>query len=556
MVNYKVPDQSPLAAERIDSWCRELTDLTGLAFVAWAPDGQFWMPAGFSTTLVGLVARTPSLRRVMQDQVAAVFQSGQATSAALTAGLICLAAPVRRRRMSALVVATVVLESVENRAGAAAYLAAEAGVLEAEVSQRLAGEPAFDRAARRRLAGLVARFGEEYVRRLEAEDEISQVSQKLSDGYEEITLYQRMAGKIRVSEPSDAFFMTTSAELLEFLKVEGLAALYRDTETKIPRMVAVGAAPLEENDLLGLYRHYERELMDGREAIIANDCGSSEHLRRLAPGVRNMILVPLRQGRTLYGVIVAFNKCQAGEFASTAVQLVSSLSGTISVSVENSHLYGNLRRLMLGAIKALVSAIDAKDPYTCGHSERVAIISREIARRLKLPVEDVERIYLAGLLHDIGKIGVPERILMKSGQLDAAEFDVIKTHPVIGAKILAGVQELEGVLPGVLHHHEWLDGRGYPNGLVDRALPLDGRIIGLADALDAMTSTRVYRPAIPVAEVEREIRRCTGTQFDGGCVDALLEVGLGPLLDSLPVQHGELDLNLQATGPRRSCHAD
>ena len=218
-----------------------------------------------------------------------------------------------------------------------------------------------------------------------------------------------------------------------------------------------------------------------------------------------MILVPLRQGHTLYGVIVAFNRCAAGEFVSADVKLVSSLSGTIAVSVENSHLYGNLRRLMLGAIKALVSAIDAKDPYTCGHSERVAIISREIARRLRLPVEDVERVYLAGLLHDIGKIGVPERILMKTGTLDAAEFDVIKTHPVIGAKILAGVQELEGVLPGVLHHHEWLDGRGYPKGLVDRALPLDGRIIGLADALDAMTSTRVYRPAIPVADVEQAL---------------------------------------------------
>jgi putative nucleotidyltransferase with HDIG domain len=265
-----------------------------------------------------------------------------------------------------------------------------------------------------------------------------------------------------------------------------------------------------------------------------------------------MILVPLRQGRTLYGVIIAFNKSEGREFFSSDVKLVSSLSGTISVSVENSHLYGNLRRLMLGAIKALVSAIDAKDPYTCGHSERVAIISREIARRLGLPVEDVERIYLAGLLHDIGKIGVPERILMKTGELDDEEYDVIKTHPAMGAKILAGVQELEGVMAGVLYHHEWLDGRGYPKGVSDRALPLDGRIIGLADALDAMTSTRVYRPAIAVLEVEREIRRCTGTQFDSGCVDALMEIGLEKLLGSLPVQHGELDLNLKATGPWRS----
>jgi putative nucleotidyltransferase with HDIG domain len=295
--------------------------------------------------------------------------------------------------------------------------------------------------------------------------------------------------------------------------------------------------------------------MDGREAIIANDCGSSEQLRRLAPGVRNMILVPLRQGRTLYGVIVAFNKCDMRDFFSADVKLVSSLSGTIAVSVENSHLYGNLRRLMLGAIKALVSAIDAKDRYTCGHSERVALIARQIADRLGLPAEDVERIYLTGLLHDIGKIGVPESILLKGGRLEPEEFDVIKTHPTIGARILAGVRELEGVLPGVLHHHERLDGRGYPAGLDDQTLPLDGRIIGLADALDAMTSDRVYRVALAPEKTEAEIRRCAGTQFDAQCVDALMALGVQQVLEGLPAHDGEvteLSLNLQATGLLRS----
>jgi len=332
-----------------------------------------------------------------------------------------------------------------------------------------------------------------------------------------------------------------------------LAALYHEStdERSEPRVVAMGDSPLSSPQLLRLYRHFESDLMDGREVIIINQCKESPEIKDLAPGVRNMILVPLRQGHRLYGVIVAFNKNDGVEFYSTDVKLVASVSGTIAVFVENSHLYADLRRLMLGAIKALVSSIDAKDEYTSGHSERVALISKQIAVRMGLPAEDVDRIYLTGLLHDIGKIGIPERILLKNGRLEPEEFDVIKTHPTIGARILAGVRELEAVIPGVLHHHERLDGRGYPKGLDDSNMPLEGRIIGLADALDAMTSNRVYRGALSLDKVEAEIRRCAGTQFDIRCVDALMELGLEKVLALRPAQQGEVALERVAGSLRR-----
>jgi len=265
-----------------------------------------------------------------------------------------------------------------------------------------------------------------------------------------------------------------------------------------------------------------------------------------------MILVPLRQGQRLYGAIAAVNKREGAEFYSTDVKLVASVSGTIAVFVENAYLYDDLQELMLGTIRAMVSSIDAKDPYTCGHSERVALISKRIAGQMGLAREAVDRIYLAGLLHDIGKIGVPERILLKNGRLEPEEFDLMKTHTTIGARILGGVRELESVIPGVLHHHERLDGRGYPHGLDVKTVPLEGRIIGLADAVDAMTSNRVYRSALPAEEVEKEIRRCTGTQFDARCVDALLEIGLGRLLKEVSGRGRELRLELSPVGWRRA----
>jgi putative nucleotidyltransferase with HDIG domain len=264
-----------------------------------------------------------------------------------------------------------------------------------------------------------------------------------------------------------------------------------------------------------------------------------------------MILVPLRQGKALYGVIAAFNKNGGAEFYSTDVKLVGSVSGVLGIFVENAHLYDDLQQLMLGTVRAMVSSIDAKDPYTCGHSERVALISRRLAQQMGLPREAIERIYLAGLLHDIGKIGVPERILLKSGRLLPEEFDLMKTHTTIGARILAGVRELSAVIPGVLHHHERLDGRGYPHGLDDKTLPLEGRIIGLADALDAMTSNRVYRAALPLEKAEVEIRRCTGTQFDVHCADALMEIGIAQLLASLTAETQGLALDMSAVNLRR-----
>jgi len=183
-----------------------------------------------------------------------------------------------------------------------------------------------------------------------------------------------------------------------------------------------------------------------------------------------------------------------------------------------------LRLAYVQTIRALAEAVDAKDAYTRGHSERVGVYASKIAREMSFPKEFIERVYIAGLLHDVGKIGVPDRIITKPDRLTDEEYEEIKKHPEIGAKILEPVTFLADVVPCVRHHHEWYDGseRGYPYRLRGDDIPLPSRVILVADTVEAMTSDRPYRKALPLDVVVRELHAYSGTQFDPVVVQAML----------------------------------
>ncbi len=178
----------------------------------------------------------------------------------------------------------------------------------------------------------------------------------------------------------------------------------------------------------------------------------------------------------------------------------------------------------LGAIRALATALDARDPYTAGHSERVSALSVAIGRRMGLDEATLEVLRLGALLHDIGKIGISDNVLRKPAPLTGDEYDVIKTHPTVGSRILQNVSFLQPHLPIVELHHERPDGGGYPYGLKGNEIPVLARIVHVADAYDAITSARAYRPARPAAEGLRELQRCAGTDFDAESVHALTAV--------------------------------
>jgi len=181
-----------------------------------------------------------------------------------------------------------------------------------------------------------------------------------------------------------------------------------------------------------------------------------------------------------------------------------------------------LKRLFMSSIKALAQALEAKDEYTQGHSARVAEIGVSIAQYLSLPDREIQNLWVAGLLHDIGKIGIRENVLNKPGKLDEAEWESVQQHPVVAARILGPIEELSDVIEIVMHHHEHFDGSGYPEGIRGSDIPLGARILTVADAYDALTSKRPYRDALPSEEAVSILEDAAGTQFDSVIVRAFV----------------------------------
>ncbi len=197
-----------------------------------------------------------------------------------------------------------------------------------------------------------------------------------------------------------------------------------------------------------------------------------------------------------------------------------------SKTMELNETYGRLRQANMQTVQALAETIEAKDQYTQGHCERVRSLAVRLARELKLPEDQIEPLEFAALLHDIGKIGIPERILNKVGSLDPEEIEVIKMHPLIGAQILSIVEFFAPAINGVRHHHERWDGKGYPDGVAGEDIDPLARIITLADTFDAMAQSRPYRKALPLEAVLEEIKAESGKQFAPDVVAAFFNAKL------------------------------
>ncbi len=224
--------------------------------------------------------------------------------------------------------------------------------------------------------------------------------------------------------------------------------------------------------------------------------------------------------RHVLGGLMVLNKPNAS-FQAEDAQMMRILANQASAFLQVVEMYESTGELFLGVIKSLVTAIDANDPYTHGHSQRVSDYSVLIARELGLDDTTVNDIRIGSLLHDIGKIGIPDSILLKKGTLNIEEMDLIREHPRTGVNILSQVRFLEPICPAILEHHERLDGSGYPAKLTDKQISWMGRIVAVADVYDAMTSNRPYRQAISAQEVLSYLHEKSGVLFDAPCVQAL-----------------------------------
>ncbi|MCX8028995.1 MAG: HD domain-containing protein [Brevinematales bacterium] len=237
---------------------------------------------------------------------------------------------------------------------------------------------------------------------------------------------------------------------------------------------------------------------------------------------KSLMSVPIRPLGKIIGVIEVINKLKETEFSDDDLRILETISEVLGINIINSLLYERLNSISSSIIKSLITALEARDEYTKGHSFRVQIYSIKLGNALRFSQKRIKQLELSAILHDIGKIGVPDSILRKPGTLTDEEFEVIKKHPVIGYNILSSIDGLDEVLEGIKYHHERFDGKGYPDGLKGQEIPIFARIISIADTLDAMTSDRPYRKGLPFEFALEEIKKSKGTQLDPELVDIFI----------------------------------
>jgi HD-GYP domain-containing protein (c-di-GMP phosphodiesterase class II) len=378
--------------------------------------------------------------------------------------------------------------------------------------------------------------------------ELEVLSTQLADTYEELTLIYQLSTGMRLNRGIDEFFASASSELIEVMGVEASVYQLCHALDRCDAPSVVGGVELSQPTLVRLGSDLLTRLRSDPRPIMVNYIQAGGPFSYMGRAVRGFVAAPLQRQDRVMGWLGCFNK-QGDDFTTNDSKLLNSIASQTAVFLENTALFNDVRGLMMGLLHALTSAVDAKDTYTRGHSQRVAVLSREIARRACLPALLVDRIYMAGLLHDVGKIGVSEAVLRKPGKLTDDEFDQMKRHVETGARILADIQQVEDLVPGVLHHHERYDGKGYPHGLAGQEIPLIARVICVADCFDAMTSNRTYRRAMPIEAALIEIRRCAGTQFDPVFADAIADVGteaIRALTSAIGVEETSAPLRLAA----------
>jgi HD-GYP domain-containing protein (c-di-GMP phosphodiesterase class II) len=237
---------------------------------------------------------------------------------------------------------------------------------------------------------------------------------------------------------------------------------------------------------------------------------------------RDMVCVPVKIKGNVIGVLQAINRID-GSFSDDDLRLFELFSNQVAIALDNARLYEEIRDTFYATSEALAESIEKRDPYTGGHTKRVLGYSLAIARHMEMSKEELEIVKLSAVLHDIGKIGVEDKILRKEAPLDSIELAAMKMHPQYGSEILGHIPQLKEVVPGMLYHHERLDGLGYPKGLTNGSIPLVARIISVADTFDAMTTTRPYRKGLPSSVAFSELTKFSGTQFDGDVVNAFIK---------------------------------
>jgi HD-GYP domain-containing protein (c-di-GMP phosphodiesterase class II) len=323
----------------------------------------------------------------------------------------------------------------------------------------------------------------------------------------------------------------TLRAVLDVLSADRGAVVLRRADSKTGEVeVLASRSKAHATERFAVSRTLVANVIGQGVSVFAHDASSdarfSEGQSVIGQRVRSVMCVPLRTTDEILGALYVDSLSGAGRFNDSDLELLAAIGNQAGVAMHRVRLVGELERLLLDTIKAIAATIDARDGYTHRHSERVAAFTAQLAVELGLSESERQTAELSALLHDVGKIAVPDSILNKPGRLTPEEFAEMQKHPVHGAQILGNIQSatVKAVLPGVQYHHEKWDGTGYPEGLKAEAIPFLGRLLGVADFYDALTSARAYRGAMPANEAIKLIQDGAGKHFDPAVAAAALRL--------------------------------
>ncbi len=357
-----------------------------------------------------------------------------------------------------------------------------------------------------------------------SQKESEEMAAELTQSFEDLHLYSRIATQIKTLQFSSTMLRELIEEILETMRMDiAFAVLPERKEYNV--FLCKGNRSLEEG---APQRTFVENLINSippsdpsgeKNYFVLNDSQTSLSHKDLHPDRYRFLAVKMQHKELLYGWLglVSFD---FGEiFRRSELRLLSSMAEQVAVVIANTDLYRDLERFVINVVKSLVHAIEAKDVYTRGHSERVNRYCMMMAERLNLRGQARKDLGWAAILHDVGKIGIPEKILNKTDRLDDQEYEVIKKHPAKGYEILKPIEQLSAALPAILHHHERYDGHGYPMGLKGDGIPFPARVIAVADTFDAITTDRAYRAGASAERAFEIMAEVAGTQLDPGLIE-------------------------------------
>jgi putative nucleotidyltransferase with HDIG domain len=380
------------------------------------------------------------------------------------------------------------------------------------------------------------------------EEELNKMTNELSLAYEELSLLYEISSRLGTILDVEKLPVEIINKAINILDVRcGYLLLFDEMNSKLTVRAARGFPP----EILELFKtKYDPDkgiagkCVRKKQPLVHHfkDKIKDANISEVILGITHLMCVPMIYKDISIGVIALGDKLSGEPFRTPDVKLVFALAVQTSGMMQNAKLYSQLQDLFMAAITSLSSAIDEKDIYTFGHSNRVTNYAMEIGRMMNLNKEDMAILELAAILHDVGKIGIPDAILRKPDKLTEEEWHEIKKHPEKGVHIVEPMGTPEkaraafknyifdpkkDILPlilGIKHHHERFDGYGYPEGLDNSSIPLISRIIAVADAFDAMTSKRSYRNALPVDKALEELKKNAGAQHDPEIVDIFIKI--------------------------------